>query len=145
MLFQFLHCGPECNRINSHLRSRMQYKHTCIKSCLHACTYRTFIYTYITFIFVNFCIHMQGQFLQLSILLHNTWKNQFLAVPNFSSESLTLEGISKRHRRLVWWQPLSYKICKVNLPALDTEVWRDLTAASSKHGIFEEVLFIFLT
>ena len=65
-------------------------------------------------------------------------KPHFLAVPKFSSESLTLEGISKRHRRLVWWQPLSYKICKVNPPALDTEVWSDLTAASSKHGIFED-------
>ena len=81
MLFQFLHCGPECNRINSHLRSRMQYTHTHVYN--HVCMLvRTelFFYTYITFIFVNFCTHMQGRFLQLSIFVH-TWKKTFFSCP----------------------------------------------------------------
>lgn len=39
MLFQFLHCGPECNRINSHLRSRMQYTHTHMYIIMFACLY----------------------------------------------------------------------------------------------------------
>ena len=139
MLFQFLHCGPECNRINSHLRSRMQYTHTHMYIIMFACLYvQNFFFILTSHLYLSIFAHTCRDGSSSSQFLFILEKKHFLAVPKFSSESLTLEGISKRHRRLVWWQPLSYKICKVNPPALDTEVWSDLTAASSKHGIFED-------
>lgn len=84
MLFQFLHCGPECNRINSHLRSRMQYTHTHMYIIMFVCLYIQNFYLYLHHIYIchflrthagtvppafNFCSYLK--------------KNHFFSCPQF--------------------------------------------------------------